>query len=158
MGSKGAYRFVVLVPESSLCCIDLRPLLTSTSSPNMAPTTRHRTQDKNALINMIHSMGTCIYFYGENPPILLQYANNRDKRKHSHSLSSHCVSYTTHQGPRVSGDTSGNLILCCKPQICCLARRAAPPAPHILVEMKVDFSFSRQGGPSNGRLCGLRLV
>ena len=75
---------------------------------------------------MILSLGTRIHFHDENPSILLQYANNRDKRKHSHSLSSHCVLYTTYQGPRVSVDTSGNLILCCKPQICCLALSAAP--------------------------------
>ena len=47
---------------------------------------------KNEPINMILSLGTRIHFHDENPSILLQYANNEEKRKHSHRRSSHlCV-------------------------------------------------------------------
>ena len=71
-------------------------------------------------------MGTCIQFHDENLPILLLYATMKIKEIIHIIFSSHCVSYSTYQDPRVSVDTSGNLILCCKPQICCLALRAAP--------------------------------
>ena len=81
--------------------------------------------------------------------------NNEDKRNHPHHLFSHCVSYSTYQDPRVSGNTSGNLILCCKPQICCLALRAAP---HILESQSWIAPFWGKGTHQNGRLCGLRLV
>ena len=81
--------------------------------------------------------------------------NNEDKRNHPHHLFfSLCIRLPTRVLEWVV-HISGNLCVCCKPQICCLALRAAPIS---WVEMKVDCSFSRQGGPSNGRLCGLRLV
>ena len=43
-----------------------------------------------------------------------------------HVIFSLIVYQTTYQGPRVSVHISGNLCVCCKPQICCLALRAAP--------------------------------
>ena len=138
-----------------LYCMDLRPLLIFTSWPNITPRSRHRTNDKNALINMTLSMGNLYSISWRESPDTSTVYNNEDKRNHPHHLFSHCVSYSTYQDPRVSVNTSGNLILCCKPQICCLALRAAS---HILGEPRVDSSFWKKGGPSGWAFGGLRLV
>ena len=53
----------------------------------------------------------------------------------------------------MSVNTSGNLILCCKPQILCLALRAAP---HILESRRVDSSFWKKGGLSGWAMMGVR--
>ena len=100
-------------------------------------------------------MGTCIQFHYENLPILLLYATMKIKEIIHIIFSSHCVSYSTYQDPRVTVDTSGNLILCCKPQICCLALRGAS---HILESRRVDSSFWKKGDPSGWAFGGLRLV
>ena len=53
--------------------------------------------------------------------------------------------------PRVGVDTSGNLILCCKPQICCLALRAAP------ISWRAEGwipPFGRKGAHQDGRSAG----
>ena len=92
VGSKDAILLVGHVPQRSVYCMDLRPLLTFTSWPNISPTSRHRTNDKNALINMILSMGTCIQFHDENLPILLLYATMKIKEIIHIIFSSHCVS------------------------------------------------------------------
>ena len=62
-----------------------------------------------------------------------------------HVIFSLIVYQTTYQGPRVSVHISGNLCVCCKPQICCLALRAAS---HIMGEPRVDCSFWKKGPPS----------
>ena len=134
--------------------MDLPPLLIFTSWTNITPTSRHRTNDKNALINMILSMGNLYSISWRESPDTSTVYNNEDKRNHPHHLFSHCVSYSTYQDPRVSVNTSGNLILFCKPQIFCLALRAAL---HILESRRVDSSFWKKGGPSGWAFGGLRL-
>ena len=104
---------------------------------------------------MILSLGTWIHFHDVNLSILSTLCQQMKITEITHIIFSLIVHQTTYQGPRVSVDVSGNLILCCKPQICCLALRAAP---HILGEPRVDCSFWKQGGPSGWAFGGLRLV
>ena len=111
--------------------------------------------DKNALINMILSLGTWIHFHDVNLSILSTLCQQMKITEITHIIFSLIVHQTIYQGPRVSVDVSGNLILCCEPQICCLALRAAP---HILGEPRVDSSFWQKGGPSGWAFGGLRLV
>ena len=96
VGSKDAVLLVGHVPQRSVYCMDLRPLLTFTSWPNISPTSRHRTNDKNALINMILSMGPIwrnLYSISwRESPDTSTVCNNEDKRNHPHHLFSHCVS------------------------------------------------------------------
>ena len=78
---------------------------------------------------MILSLGTWIHFHDVNLSILSTLCQQMKITEITHIIFSLIVHQTTYQGPRVSVDVSGNLILCCKPQICCLALRAAS---HIL--------------------------
>ena len=78
---------------------------------------------------MILSLGTWIHFHDVNLSILSTLCQQMKITEIIHIIFSLIVHQTTYQGPRVSVDVSGNLILCCEPQICCLALRAAP---HIL--------------------------
>ena len=68
-----------------------------------------------------------------------------------HIIFSLIVHQTIYQGPRVSVDVSVNLILCCKPQICCLALRAAP------ISWRAEGwvpPFGRKGAHQDGRSAG----
>ena len=78
---------------------------------------------------MLLSLGTWIHFHDVNLSILSTLCQQMKITEITHIIFSLIVHQTTYQGPRVSVDVSGNLILCCEPQICCLALRAAS---HIL--------------------------
>ena len=96
--------------------------------------TWHQQQDivrmtKNTLIIIILSLRTWIHFHDVNLSILSTLCQQMKITEIIHIIFSLIVHQTTYQGPRVSVDVSGNLILCCEPQICCLALRAAS---HIL--------------------------
>ena len=104
---------------------------------------------KNEPINMILSLGTRIHFHDENPSILLQYANNRDKRKFTPPFLSF-VCQATHQGPGVS---VGNLTLCINGKCAvCLKGRLAYPTPSGRVEEGEDPLFS--DGARQSGVCG----
>ena len=104
---------------------------------------------------MILSLGTWIHFHDVNLSILSTLCQQMKITEIIHIIFSLIVHQTTYQGPRVSVDVSGNLILCCEPQICCLALRTAP---HILKSRRVNSSFWKKGGPSGWAFGGLRLV
>ena len=109
---------------------------------------------KNELINMILSLGTWIHFHDVNLSILSTLCQQMKITEIIHIIFSLIVHQTTYQGPRVSVDVSGNLILCCEPQICFLALRAAS---NIVGEPRVDRSW-KKGCPSGCAFGGLRLV
>ena len=93
---------------------------------------------------MILSLGTWIHFHDVNLSILSTLCQQMKITEIIHIIFSLIVHQTTYQGPRVSVDVSGNLILCCEPQICCLALRAAS---HILGEPKGGFLLLEERGP-----------
>ena len=106
---------------------------------------------KNEPINMILSLGTRIHFHDENPSILLQYANNEEKRKHpftSPFLSLVCQ--PTHQGPGVS---IGNLTLCINGK-CAVCLKGSLAYPTLYLESRRWISpFTGKGTRLDG-FCG----
>ena len=85
-----------------------------------------------------------------NPPILIQYANNRDKRKHSHLRFLSLVCQATHQGPGVS---VGNLSLRVNGKCAVCRKGRFADTTLYLAESEVDAPFTGKWTRLNG-FCG----
>ena len=91
----------------------------------MTPTARHRTHDKKYTNNYYPLTANVDPFLWRKSLHTFYIMPTMKKTEIIQVIFSLIVYQTTYQVPRVSVHISGNLCVCCKPQICCLTLRTA---------------------------------